>query len=64
MLSVGIARYPVPGFRLTEQRRGGVLDGSSLASCLALLPRCQIEGGGPTEKPGLRGGRLSSGQKY
>jgi hypothetical protein len=64
MLSVGIAQYPVPDFRLTEQRRGRVLDASSQASCLALLPRCQTEGGGPTEKPGPPWGRLSNGQKY
>jgi hypothetical protein len=57
MLSVGIAQYPVPDFRLTEQRRGLVLDASSQASCLALLPRCQTEGGGPDRETGASVGK-------
>jgi hypothetical protein len=54
MLSVGIAQHPVPGFRLTEERVGRVRDSTSQASCQGASAPLS-EGGGPTEKPGLRG---------
>jgi hypothetical protein len=43
MLSVGIAQYPVPGFRLPEQFRAGWFwIHHRRSSCLGRLPRCQL----------------------
>jgi hypothetical protein len=55
MLSVGIAQHSVPGFQLPEQCRGQVLDSPFAGLVSGPSPRRQIDGRGPTEKPGLRG---------